>query len=1338
MKKMKRVLSLLLALVLVLGYVPVKAEAYDETSSAGFTFHVSDMILNGEVVSADPRSYFNYLDVWPVENKPGQYQYVYTCFIEKHDDQNVFVNLVNDSIRGTFTWNDCQENLKVVQVGGNHVHKNYKVSAAGSVEQNYSWTITITRNKLGSHDWKSHTKVAATCTTAGVECEACANCAKTRNEKNIGTNNVHNYTWTNDGTNHTGVCTYNSRHTVTGKCEGGTATCVARAKCSTCNREYGENPGHNWGKWEYDNRYGISTTHYRFCSVCNPGKEQNHQNPVGFEIQLHSYTGETCVKKGTCVCGYAGGDYGEHSMSYTKNGDVLEQICANSSAHKASVTMELDSAVSRVYTGNEIKALKVVTTGTWEGQVPAITYSNNVESGTAKGSITVDGKTIEKTFTIEKAPMPDTIEAKDFEGVYDGENHSIEITGVPAGSTITYKRSENGAYSAAVVNRKDVGTTTVWYKVENKNYEAKTGTAQIKINAANMGLTVSGYTGTYDGLAHGITIQDMPADSKVYYKDSESGEYAENEIKLTNVGEKTVYYKVTNPNYNDVEGSAKITITAADMAVTVTGYDKPYDGQEHGITITGAPENAKITYRVSANDSYREEPFAYKNAGTDVTVYYKVEAPNYDTVEGSAKVVITKREVTVKAVDKIIEYGDPALGTEDLTYQFNGIVQGENPTEVLGGGPLLTCGYEQNDNAGEYTIAVDISNMKPAEVTPSNYTVKAQNGKLTVEPRELDIQWSDLEFIYDGESHKPTATVTNAVGEDEITLSVTGGKTNANTESTPKHTATIEGFTVKGGSKSNYELPETVTKEFVIKPAAQEKPVELEVTKESILGKKDGRITGVDSTMEYRKDGTENYTKVSGTEITGLTAGKYFVRVAAKTNYAASEDVEVVLEAEKSLKVTVPATQEGYTLTADKTEYGYNDDPVLTLTVAEGYTKTEAFKVKAGETELTPGTDGKYTISDIKADVTVTVEGIADVTKPVVKLILDKGTEATTDDVVSTTMMDKASVKFEEWWGIGTTITPMDTTGSGSQVTYKYYESAVAMSEDDLGDLNENDWNSCTGPIRPDGDGDKIFYFKAVDKDGNESDGYVSTKGFKYDGTRPSLSLGDDPDALDDVFAFAITRRVSVEDANLASIEINGESKEIRGSDGKERTKITYRITKKPDKTGSDSTESYVFEVADKAGNISKVTYTITDMDFVKDKIGTSWSQGSNKTLDFTVNAVLGNYADVDEFDMEFQVKIGTKVIEAKNYTLEETADGTVIKLKPEYLKTLKAGKYEITVSVVDNTQKTLDSTETVKFSVTNNPKTGDSMNLTFWGGMAVLSLMAAAMLVLGKKRIAK
>lgn len=42
-----------------------------------------------------------------------------------------------------------------------------------------------------------------------------------------------------------------------------------------------------------------------------------------------------------------------------------------------------------------------------------------------------------------------------------------------------------------------------------------------------------------------------------------------------------------------------------------------------------------------------------------------------------------------------------------------------------------------------------------------------------------------------------------------------------------------------------------------------------------------GSITGVDTTMEYRAEGTTNYTSVTGTSITGLTPGTYYVRVKA-------------------------------------------------------------------------------------------------------------------------------------------------------------------------------------------------------------------------------------------------------------------------------------------------------------------------------------------------------------------------------------------------------------------------------------------------------------------------
>ena len=57
----------------------------------------------------------------------------------------------------------------------------------------------------------------------------------------------------------------------------------------------------------------------------------------------------------------------------------------------------------------------------------------------------------------------------------------------------------------------------------------------------------------------------------------------------------------------------------------------------------------------------------------------------------------------------------------------------------------------------------------------------------------------------------------------------------------------------------------------------------------------DGKITGVNETMEYSADGGKTWTKVTGTEITGLAAGTYLVRVAASGKFDASEAVAVTI-----------------------------------------------------------------------------------------------------------------------------------------------------------------------------------------------------------------------------------------------------------------------------------------------------------------------------------------------------------------------------------------------------------------------------------------------------------
>ncbi len=75
------------------------------------------------------------------------------------------------------------------------------------------------------------------------------------------------------------------------------------------------------------------------------------------------------------------------------------------------------------------------------------------------------------------------------------------------------------------------------------------------------------------------------------------------------------------------------------------------------------------------------------------------------------------------------------------------------------------------------------------------------------------------------------------------------------------------------------------------KPAATQ-PTGLDAVGPTIEGGTDGKITGVDSSMEYSANG-ERWNAITGTDITGLISGTYFVRVAEDTSYSASSSVEI-------------------------------------------------------------------------------------------------------------------------------------------------------------------------------------------------------------------------------------------------------------------------------------------------------------------------------------------------------------------------------------------------------------------------------------------------------------
>ena len=89
-------------------------------------------------------------------------------------------------------------------------------------------------------------------------------------------------------------------------------------------------------------------------------------------------------------------------------------------------------------------------------------------------------------------------------------------------------------------------------------------------------MTAQGWSGTYDGAAHSITV-NAPSGATVTY--SESGAYSATAPAYTNTGTYTVFYKVTLAGYDDVSGSQTVNISRKEIVVSgITAANKPYDG----------------------------------------------------------------------------------------------------------------------------------------------------------------------------------------------------------------------------------------------------------------------------------------------------------------------------------------------------------------------------------------------------------------------------------------------------------------------------------------------------------------------------------------------------------------------------------------------------------------------------------------------------------------------------------------------------------------------------------------------------------------------------------------
>ena len=393
-------------------------------------------------------------------------------------------------------------------------------------------------------------------------------------------------------------------------------------------------------------------------------------------------------------------------------------------------------------------------------------------------------------------------------------------------------------------------------------------------------------------------------------------------------------------------------------AAAIVGYSDEYDGDYHTVDATSLPEGATAKYSTDGKNWSLEAP-KIKDVGK-LTVAYKVTIDGA-TAEGKVELEVKPCAITVAAEDSFKTYSEPdPVFTWAIT--SGKLVEGES----LQG---IEIEREGDDSVREGGYTLHLTQDKDAN---PNYNITFVDGVFTIKQRLLAVTWGTSEFVYDGREHCPEATLANVVDDDDLGATVEGSQT----EVGASYMATLTALT--GKAADNYALPtDGLTCEFSIKNAAQGAP-KVQAEAETVSGKRDGKIVGVNATMEWRAKGADKYQAVGeGTaELTGLAAGTYEVRYQAKANYDASSATEVTVAAGPKLVVALPTNQQGYTLTATATELDWHGSATLTMSIDSAYFAGKGYAVKVDGKAIELSDKGTYELKDVEGDVNVTVEGV--------------------------------------------------------------------------------------------------------------------------------------------------------------------------------------------------------------------------------------------------------------------------------------------------------------------------------------------------------------------------
>ena len=325
-------------------------------------------------------------------------------------------------------------------------------------------------------------------------------------------------------------------------------------------------------------------------------------------------------------------------------------------------TYTVNAILDQTYTGQEIKPQVVVKKGdTVLKDGYTVKYANNTNVGEATVTVTVGGDSTEVKFKIVKDDKT-KIEMAPVSVTYGTDYTLKPVAKTSAGNVIEnanialkYYTDEacQNEWTPSAKKTQPTAAGIYWAKASltgTDNYADADEVVKVEILNATFTVSATGYSGTYDGKQHSISVD--AGDAAVTYS-TDGEDYTAENPSFTDAGTYTVYYKAVKANHEDVLGSAEVKITkaAAKLELSAAGgssrinrgpvtFTYTYDG-DGKVTVASSDENVATA---SVDTDKKVVTVTLKAVGTAKITVSAAEGDNFLAKDATYGLTVQKKK----------------------------------------------------------------------------------------------------------------------------------------------------------------------------------------------------------------------------------------------------------------------------------------------------------------------------------------------------------------------------------------------------------------------------------------------------------------------------------------------------------------------------------------------------------------------------------------------------------------------------------------------------------------------------------------------------------------------